>query len=231
MALTNIVDLIFKVTDQATGNAKAIQSSMESVSVSSRAASLAVASVGTAFAGFGVIETTRKLVEISKDYEETNLRIAGTLQAMGLGTNFEETQRVAMLMMDAIEKKAAALPGEAEDYVRVFAQNIPQVIGAGITSLQGIADFTSDYAAFAASKSIDSATAAIDLTRMLSGQAGMDVTTFSRELRNLIDQQYASAEAFNKLSAQQRLLVISDALKKNADGQAAAASRGKSSFR
>jgi hypothetical protein len=223
MALTNIVDLIFKVTDQATGNAKAIQSSMESVSVSSRAASLAVASVGTAFAGFGVVETTRKLVEISKDYEETNLRIAGTLQAMGLGTNFAETQRVATMMMDAIEKKAAALPGEAEDYVRVFAQNIPQVIGAGITSLQDIADFTSDYAAFTASKSIDSATAALDLTRMLSGQAGMDVTTFSRELRNLIDQQYASAEAFNRLSAQQRLLVISDALKKNADGQAAAA--------
>jgi hypothetical protein len=219
----NTVDLIFKVTDQATANTRAIESSMESVSRSGRAAQLAISAVGTAFAGFGVIETTRKLVELSKDYEETNLRIAGSLKAMGLETTFIETQRVATIMMEAIERKAAALPGEAEDYVRVFSQNIPQVIASGITKLQDIADFTSDYAAFTASKAIDSATAALDLTRILSGQAGMDVTTFSRELRNLVDQQYATAEAFNKLSAQQRLKVISDALKKNAEGQAAAA--------
>lgn len=223
MSVTNIVDLIFKVTDQATSNARAIESSMEGVSRSGRAASLAIGAVGSAFAGFQIVNTTRQLVELSKDYEETNLRIAGTLKAMGLETTFAEAQRVATIMMDAIEKKAAALPGEAEDYVRVFAQNIPQVIASGITNLQDIADFTSDYAAFTASKSIDSMQAALDLTRMLSGQAGMDVRTFSQELRNLVDQQYATAETFNKLTAQQRLKVISEALKKNAEGQAAAA--------
>jgi hypothetical protein len=100
---------------------------------------------------------------------------------------------------------------------------VPQIAASGVTNLIDMVDFVSDYTAFTTSRTIDSQQAALDLSMMLSGRAGMHVRTFANELRNLVDVQYSTTEAFNALSAQKRMQVIADALKKNADAQAKAA--------
>lgn len=222
-SVTNIVDLVFKVTDQASAGTRAIESSMKSVTTASNFARTAIASVGAAFGIAGVVGTVKKIVDLSNDWEKTTIRIAGGLQSMGIGTDFETTLRTTEFLMNRIQENAAKLPGEAEDYIQVLAANVPQIAASGVTNLIDMVDFVSDYTAFTTSRTIDSQQAALDLSMMLSGRAGMQVRTFANELRNLVDVQYSTSEAFNALSAQKRMLVIAEALKKNSAAQAKAA--------
>lgn len=153
-------------------------------------------------------ELTKEGIDLNRQFENTSVRIAGTLKAFNIAPTFAKAQAQAAGVMTTIADLAAKLPGETEDYVSVFAMALPKAIAAGLTDMQEVAQFTSHWTAVATSNMVDAQQAGMDLFRVLSGQAGADVRMFTV----LAEKIGMTAEAFNKLSAPERLAKIQDAI-------------------
>lgn len=197
MAVTNIVDLVFRVTDNATGPANRLGGALSGLSTAARVAAGALGAIGV---GVGI----KEVIDLSSDYEKQVLNIASKLRAFGFAGPFEEAELATRSALKSIEDLAAKLPGEAADYTTVFTQIMPKAIASGMTNMRDIVDFTARYTAGISGSGIDAGQAAMDMVRMLSGQAGADVRTFTEQIRDLLPVQLQSAEAFNRLSAEAR---------------------------
>lgn len=196
-AVTNTVDLIFKVTDQATGPSKRLEGVMSGLKV---AAGLAATAIG----GISIAAAVKEAISLTADYEKTVLNTATKFRAFGLGDTFAESEAATRSALRAIEDLADKLPGEAADYVTVFEQIIPKAVKSGMTNVKEIIDFTAQYTAAVSGSGIDAGQAARDMVGMLSGTAGADMRTFTEIVRDLLPPTLQSAEAFNKLSAEAR---------------------------
>jgi len=203
MAVQNIVELLFKVSDQASGPSKAIAGSMDSVKSAALAATAAAAAVGG-----GLLFAAKKAVDLGTKFEDTSLSIAGALTAFNLAPNIELAEKAAVKALGNIDKMAAKLPGTTEDYVEVFKSGLPAAIAAGTTDLDKIADFTSRYTAVATANMVDAQQAGSDLSLMLTGMAGQQVAMF-RKLQPLIGK---TAEEFNKMTRAARMAAIDKSL-------------------
>jgi hypothetical protein len=202
-SVSNIVELLFKVSDQASGPVKGIESSMNGLKTSALAASAAAAAVGA-----GVVYAAKKAIDLGSKFEDTSLTIAGTLKAFDLASNIENAERLSVKALENIDRMAAKLPGTTEDYIEVFQMGLPAAIASGLTDLEKIEDFTSRFAAVATANMVDATQAGGDLARMLEGTAGMEVAMW-RKLKPLIGM---TAEQFNKLTQAQRRLAIDKSL-------------------
>lgn len=167
-----------------------------------------VITAGAAKAVAAVAELTKEGIELNRQFENTSIRIAGTLKAFDVTPTFAKAQAQAAGVMNTIAELAAKLPGETEDYITVFATALPKVISAGLKDTQRIAEFTSHYTAVASSNMVDAQQAGMDLFRMLAGQAGADV----RMWVVLAEKIGMTTEAFNKLPAATRLAEIQKAI-------------------
>ena len=196
-SVTNTVDLIFKVTDQATGPSKRLEGVMSGLKT---AAGLAAAAIG----GISIASAVKEAISLTADYEKTVLNTATKFRAFGLGDTFAESELATRSALRAIEDLADKLPGEAADYVTVFEQIIPKAVKSGMNNVKEIIDFTAQYTAAVSGSGIDAGQAAMDMVSMLSGQAGADVRTFTEVVRDLLPPTLQTAEAFNKLSAEAR---------------------------
>lgn len=213
--LTRQVETVFTVADKASAPAKGIAKSFGNVASSA-------ASVGKIVAGFTAASAgvfLKSVIDIGSEFEETTNSIAGNLKAFNLAPTFAKAQEAAGRALDVIDAKAAKLPGEAEQYIEVFKAGLPKAIESGLTDMTKIADFTSNYTAVAISNQIDSTQAAGDLFRMLSGQAGLDVRTFTA----LAPHLKMTAKDFNALSIEQRRLALENVVGKFADQTGASA--------
>lgn len=153
-------------------------------------------------------ELTKEGIELNRTFENTSIRIAGTLKAFDVAPTFAKAQAQAAGVMGTVADLAAKLPGETEDYISVFATALPKAIAAGMTDMQEVAKFTSYWTAVATSNMVDAQQAGMDLFRVLSGQAGADVRMFTV----LAEKIGMTAEAFNKLAAAERLAKIKEAI-------------------
>ena len=170
----------------------------------------AVAGIGAA--AYKAIEAVGALaqegIDLHRQFENTSIRIAGTLKAFDVAPSFAAAKAQAAGVMETVAELAAKLPGETEDYVSVFATALPKAISAGMTDMQDVAKFTSYWTAVATSNMVDAQQAGMDLFRVLSGQAGADVRMFTV----LAEKIGMTAESFNKLSAPERLAKIQEAI-------------------
>jgi hypothetical protein len=209
-ATTSIVDLIFKVSDQASGPAKNIADRMGSVERTMAGVKTAAFAVGASMTaiGGGIAYAAKKAVDLGSKFEDTSLSIAGSLMAFDLAPNIQMAETAAVRALGNIDKMAAKLPGTTEDYVEVFKAGLPAAIAAGTTDLDKIADFTSRYTAVATANMVDAQQAGSDLSMMLTGVAGQQVAMF-RKLQPLIGK---SAEEFNKMTRAARLAAIDKSL-------------------
>lgn len=163
-----------------------------------------------ALAGVGGSLALRSLGQLGSQFENVQTRMAGTLNALEFTKDFGTGLQAAEAVMNKINAAAAALPGEAEDYVEVFTQALPVVSKAVGGSLENMTAFTNRYTAIARSLQVDAMQAARDLTLMLRegvGAAGMDVRTFTQFLPLMKQVEgYAdlTRESFNKLNEVQR---------------------------
>jgi len=196
-SVTNTVDLIFKVTDQATGPSKRLEGVMSGLKT---AAGLAAAAIG----GISIASAVKEAISLTAEYEKTVLNTATKFRAFGLGDTFAESELATRSALRAIEDLADKLPGEAADYVTVFEQIIPKAVKSGMTNVKDIIDFTAQYTAAVSGSGIDAGQAARDIVGMLSGTAGADMRTFTEIVRDLLPPTLQTAEAFNKLSAEAR---------------------------
>ena len=201
MSVTNTVDLIFKVTDQATGPAKRLEGVMSGLKT---AAGLAAAAVG----GISIAAAVKEAISLTADYEKTVLNTATKFRAFGLGDTFAESELATRSALRAIEDLADKLPGEAADYVTVFEQIIPKAVKSGMTKVKDIIDFTAQYTALLSGSGIDSAQAARDLVDILGGRAEVTTRSFTEVIKDLLPPTLATTEAFNKLGAEARRIEL-----------------------
>lgn len=209
-AVQNIVELLFKVSDQATAPIKNLEQSVSKLEESSARVKSSFAGIGIAAAavGGGLVYAVKKAVELGSTFEDTSLSIAGAISAFKLTPDIQSAEEAAVTALENIDRMAAKLPGTTQDYVEVFKQGLPAAIAAGVTNLDKIADFTSRYTAVATANMVDAQQAGSDLSLMLTGMAGQQVSMW-RKLQPLIG---GTAEQFNKMTREARMAAIDKSL-------------------
>lgn len=163
---------------------------------------------GVSFATGAFHALWASIVGIQNQTESTTVALAGMLQAGGVTSSMSQAMGVARADMAQIRRDAAALPGEAEDFITVFRAGLPAAIEAGMRHAD-IAKFTNQFAAVGISFNIDSAQLGRDLNMILGGRAGMQVRSWTDFLRA---QVRMSASTFNALKPEERLKKVKDAL-------------------
>lgn len=181
---------------------------------------LAIAApVSAALGSLGGALTAHKVTEIAGAYEGVRNRMAGTLNALGFSDDFAEGLKVSAEMLDQIYATAAKLPGEAEDYIEVFTNNLPQLQSSLKGGLDEYVNFSNKYTAVAKSLQVDTMQASMDLQRMLQtghGGAGLDVRTFTKllpYLHQIQGQAALTAQSFNAMTDVKRADLLGQSLK------------------
>lgn len=172
-----------------------------------------------AAAGFIAVMQVRDIVRISKSFEDTQLAISGTVQALGFTKDFPTTLNVTAAAMEKIRIQAALLPGETQDYVNVFRAGLAGMRGSVQGTLNDMIKFSGRYTAIAKTMQIDSMQAGRDLSLMLGvrGRAGMEVRTFMQflpVLRDIKGHANLTAKSFNEMSQQARGELLAKAFSK-----------------
>ena len=206
----NIVELLFKVSDQATAPVKAIENSVTQLKTSSvgLTTALGTVSVAAAAVGAGIVYAAKQAIELGSKFEDTSINIAGNIRAFDLTPTFDAATSAAAGALDTIEAMAAKLPGETDQYVEVFKIALPKAIESGMNDIKAITDLTSRFTAVAVSSGVDAGQAGMDLFRMLAGQAGADVRMFT----SLAPHLKMTAAQFNKLTIEAPRLAIDKSL-------------------
>lgn len=195
--------------DSANRSADSMVSNVRRITTSTSAMHTALrTAMGAVTAVFGY-RAIKSVVNLDREFENLEFRIAGTIKAFNLAPSFGQAQLQGQRVLGVLRDLAAKLPGEAEEYAGAFTTALPKIIASGMTDLTQAADFVSRYTAVALSNSVDAAQAGRDLMLMLSGRAGLQVKTFTV----LSERIGLTAKAFNALSKSARLERIQAALK------------------
>ena len=227
----------FTARDLASGTIGRLKSELSGLGVSgsaatsalSRGMSIAAAGIVPLAAGLGGLAIALGVVEaaasglhevaaVGAQFENVQIRMAGTLQALHFVDSFEGGMDRSSELIRRIHADAAALPGEAQDYVNVFTQALPQIAGAMDGNLSDMTAWADRFTAIAVSLGVDSAQAARDLQLMLAtgrGRAGANVLTFQRLLPFIqASGEYAhlTAQQFNAMSETERWTVLEGAM-------------------
>lgn len=219
MIVQQVVETAFRV------NSGQYKAGMDSVIATSQNASAAmekaqshISGLGAAFIGLAGITagalSVKGITDLGSKFEDSKIQIAGFMTAIGKSTDFNDGLEMAAETMRAITVAAASLPGEADDYTRVFKAGMVSVGNASHGTLKDIYTFTNAFTAVSSTLGVDSEQAAADLQRLLQagkGGAGMDVRTW-QQMFNLAKgiPKYASltAEKFNKMDAGARFKTL-----------------------
>ncbi len=164
----------------------------------------------------------RQITMINSRFEQTSQVIGGTLAALGFAGGEDPTERfrnglgLAELTMRQIQISAAALPGEAEDYITVFRAALPNVSQSMEGNLADMTSFTNRITAIGISFGIDAQQIGRDTMQMLRvgrGGAGMDVRTWMQLLpfiNAVAGQADLTADSFNRMTQPERLQVLTN---------------------
>lgn len=158
------------------------------------------------------------IAHVASEFEDVQIRMAGTLQALHFVDDFERGMSNAAELTRRIHADAAALPGEASDYVAVFTQALPQISQSMSGSLDEMTRWSNRFTAISTSLGVESAQAGRDLMRMLQagrGRAGQMVVTFNRLLpfiQGLEGHANLTAAAFNEMSQPERWAILDQAM-------------------
>lgn len=169
---------------------------------------------------YGGARAMAMLGGLGSEFESVRARLAGTLSALGFTPDFNKGLIQAKKTMETIYADAAALPGEAEDYVEIFTTALPFVKASMGGTVQEMTKFTNLYGAVAASMRVHSAEAAVHLTRMIQAGQGMASQRFAM-FRNLLPymklvegQADLTTRSFNEMTGAERFKLVEHALGK-----------------
>lgn len=184
--------------------------------------------VSSMVGGFGILRVAaagvlgglmlQQIIQVGDEFERTGIKMAGFLQAMHLAPSYAAGVIVASDVMRKIRRDAAALPGEAEDYARVFTTALPEVSQTIGGSIDNMMAFTNQVTAVGTMFGIDSFQLAHDLQRMLyagRGSAGFHVRLFNELMpfmRNVAGYANLNTKSFNAMSQAARGSLMQKAL-------------------
>ena len=109
-------------------------------------------------------------IGLNSAVESTRIAVAGMLQVGGATGAWEESMTVAGSVMEKIRRHAAALPGEADDFVQIFRSGLPKALEAGLDVNQAEA-LAANFGAAGITFGINTPQIGKDLNRMLGGAA------------------------------------------------------------
>lgn len=217
--VTEDVNVHFDVTGDPAAKAGVISQQFSALGdIISKATGAATSFAAIVAAGVGGM-ALHGLIGLNDQFEQTQIVIGGFLNTLGVAGTYAQGFDLAANVMERIRIDAAALPGEAEDYIEVFKAGLPVVqkaVGGTITEMTA---FTNRYTAIAKTLQVDSAQAARDLQLMLgdTGRAGGHVKTFQQLLpflHKVEGQANLTAASFNKMTAPERAKILTDAMGK-----------------
>lgn len=179
-----------------------------------RAALTAGFVVGGASALAGLAALAHGVNTLNGDVDSLSVGIAGMVAAADVsGTEgpagWANAMGFAEQTMVQIRRDAAALPGEAEDFIEVFRAGLPGALESGMRAAD-VAQFTNRFAAVGIAFRVDAPQIGRDLNLMLQGRAGAHVNMWNR-LKSVIGK---TSEEFNHLSAAERRVTIDSALRR-----------------
>lgn len=214
-AQTYTVDVVYHGRDQgAQGMADHIGVSLQGLQVRLDAVTSGMERVGMAgvaaiggIAAMGVRTLARDMVHLNSVTQDTEIGIAGMLQANGGAASFAAGMRDASGVLAQIRRDADALPGEAQDFVNVFSVALPAALQSGMRSAFDVARFTNQFAAVGIALHVDADQSGRDLRLLLQGRAGAQVAMWN-QLQALVGK---TAEEFNQMTAPQRLSALQQA--------------------
>jgi len=194
--------------------------------------------VGGLLGGLGL----HALIDVNNEFDNTRRALAGTLETVGLVTGgWENALDAANTQMTRIQAAAAALPGEADDYIHAFQGAVPQLQAASqymrafvdeqghaYTGMSGMGDamsemtdFTNQFMAVAIGKGVDAGSAAQMITRALaSGKGSIDQQSvawsrlgpYIQTASRNTEHMVNSASDFNKLTLEQRTQLLQNTI-------------------
>jgi len=151
------------------------------------------------------------IISLGSAFENAQLQIGGMLTAIGRTGNMVDGLSTASTIMESIRVAAAALPGEAADYVTVFQTGMTAMDGAIGGTLRETMTFSNAMTAAGATFGLGAQQVGSDINRMLAagrGQVDTQSVTFNSMLtfmRRSEGQANLTAAAFNNMSAPERL--------------------------
>ena len=151
---TPIIQTIFTVADKASPvfvkinqrmtvinrTAQQTQERLDSVSKSMGGIQTMVG-VGALVTGF------KKAIDITSNYEQQVLRLSSVMEGMDAVPTHQAAINTAVASYKELNKLAAALPGETQEYVTIFEKGLPGALQAGLTDVKQISDFTARFGA------------------------------------------------------------------------------------
>jgi hypothetical protein len=172
------------------------------------AASLA-ATLGQVGAVAAIGAVTYGTLVLNKELENTQIALAAIFGANGITTSMPQGMSVAADLMSQMRKDAAALPGEFRDLVGIFKTiSIPGFqAGASVDEIRAVA---AQAMAVSQVMGLPMEQASRELAMLLEGRAGAH-NVLGMRLAGLAGER---AEAFNKLTAADRLASVRTELEK-----------------
>jgi hypothetical protein len=158
----------------------------------------------------------REIAGIGSAFEQNRIQIAGFLSALGLASDFNAGLKDAESIIQKITADAALLPGEAEDYIKVFKTNAA-FLKAGMPGSNAfdMAAFTNQMTAVAKTinNEMDSSQIARESGMLLAarGRAGAHNVLFTNLLPFMMQvegQAKITAESFNAMTQPQRVQLL-----------------------
>lgn len=216
MAVTRYVNAIYKAVDNSSKTLRGIGRAAGSASKASKGLIEQLGHVGHAMntvrmvGGTAFTAIKHAVVDLNTKLESTTLAVAGTLKAYKLVDTFEDAEKAATQAFRQIRKDAAALPGEAEDYIKVFRTGLPMLIRSQLGGLKEMTNFTNKYTASMIANQVDAVQSGRDLTRMLAGRAGRLVKSWT-VLKPFIKQ---TQKQFNSMTTPERAKVLQEAIQR-----------------
>jgi hypothetical protein len=173
--------------------------------------------------------SVKNLIAVSSAFEQNQVALAGTMQALGFASDYEGGLKAADAALTDIIAKAAVLPGEAEQYIEVFRAGLPQMQYAIGNNTAAITEFSNRFSAVAIMMGVNEKQAGRDLQKILAvgaGRAGAATRSFSLLLpfmRKIQGQAQLTAQSFNRMSEAKRFEILNKALLMQGDALKASA--------
>lgn len=178
------------------------------------AASVAANAITSIFnkAGSVISDFYQDAIETGARYEQQMSAISGAIFTHGLTKSVSEAKTQTTGLLQTIRSLAAKLPGEAQDYVKVFSLSLPTALAKGVTDTQKYAEMVSKYTAIA-------------VQRGYKGQAGYQLNEILEGRVRVTTNMFNVLKPYMKMTAKEfravtddseRLRIVFDAINKSA---------------
>jgi len=151
---TPIIQTIFTVADKASPVFVKINQRMTVINRTAQQTQQRMDAVSQSMGGFGaavgfgaIVTGFKKAIDITSNYEQQVLRLSSVMEGMDAVPTHQAAINTAVASYKELNKLAAALPGETEEYVTIFEKGLPGALQAGLTDVKQISDFTARFGA------------------------------------------------------------------------------------